>query len=480
MTRQRMRMAELARLSGVSRETIHYYLREGLLAPGEKSGRTISYYDDSHLERLRLIRQLREEKYLPVAVIRSILRAGLESSLGTDLDTLADILKLDPTALEPSGAASDDEESKRVAEELGLVEPGDNPEDPTVARVLRAVAEALGLEGSARELTLEDMRASAPLVRRLVDAEAGVFFDSVVAKGDMPDAVRALRSGRGPVARFLTAYRDLMLRRIIDELLRAISDAPALVASARPLALGAKALERYDATGHLDSLMKRSRAGDAAAANDLVWHLFALWPSRDLVALPDQVVSELRPRAQLLVAQARVENDLETTSNLTSILAKTGGFPLGEIVVAESELLSVMQRSTGQQGPLEGAVPALYRMFRALPERDADPLASAFAFLRRGLVAMALPSALGKRERGLDDLEHALEVVIGVPGRVHAAARARIEGNARVALGRALLLRGRHHEARSELRRAAELDPQGPIGHAAATAADLADRAPSD
>jgi tetratricopeptide (TPR) repeat protein len=317
-------------------------------------------------------------------------------------------------------------------------------------------------------------------VKRLVDAEAGVFFDSIVRKGDMPDAVRALRSGRGPVARFLTAYRDLMLRRIIDELLRAISEAPTLVASARPLALGAKALERHDASGHLDSLAKRSRAGDAAAANDLVWHLFALWPSRELCALPQRVVSELRPRAQLLVAQARVENDLETTSSLASILAKTGGFPLGEIVVAESELLSVMQRSAGAQGPLEGAVPALHRMFAALPERDADPLASGFAFLRRGLVAMALPSALGKRERGLDDLEHALEVVIGAPGRVHAAARARIEGNARVALGRALLLRGRHHEARSELRRAAELDPGGPIGHAAATAADLADRAPSD
>lgn len=480
MTRERMRMAELARLSGVSRETIHYYLREGLLAPGEKSGRTISYYDESHLERLRLIRQLREEKYLPVAVIRSILRAGLESSLGADLDTLADVLKLDPTLLEPTREGGDDEEARRIADELGLVDPGDKPDDPTVARVLSAVAEALGLEGSARELTLEDMRASAPLVRRLVDAEAGVFFDRVVAKGDMLDAVRALRSGRGPVARFLTAYRDLMLRRIIDELLRAISEAPALVASARVLPLGQKTLARHDARGHLDSLTKRSRAGDAAAANDLVWHLFALSASEELTALPKGMASELRPRAQLLVAYARAENGLETTSELTSILAKTGGFPLGEVLVGERELLSVMQRTESEQGPLEGAVPALHRMFAASPERDADPLASACAFLRRGLIAMVLPSALGKRERGLEDLERALEVVIGAPGRVHPAVRARIEGNARVALGRALLGRGRQHEARSELRRAAEIDPGGPIGHAAVVVADLADRAASD
>jgi DNA-binding transcriptional MerR regulator len=476
-----MRMAELAKLSGVARETIHYYLREGLLAPGEKSGKTISYYDDSHLERLRLIRHLREEKYLPVAVIRSILRAGLEGSLGSDLDTLADVLMLDPTLAEPVQSTPDDEEAKRVARELGLVDPGDRPDDPTVARVLGAVAEALGLEGSARDLTLEDMRASAPLVRRLVDAEAGVFFDSVVAGGDMPDAVRALRAGRGPVARFLTAYRDLMLRRIIDELLRAISDASALVASARALGLGPRALERHDASGHRDSLVRRSRSGDAAAANDLVWHLFAVGPARDLVSLPREVAGELRPRAELVVAHARVEQGLEMTSSLVSILAKTGGFPLGEILVAETLLYAVVGGgSESETGPLEGAVPALHQLFAAHPERDADPLASACAFVRRGLIAMALPRALGKAELGISDLEHALEVVIAAPGRVHPAARARIEGNARLSLGRALLSRGRASEALRELRRASEIDPDGPIGHAAEAAVDLADRVTSD
>lgn len=481
MARRRMRMAELARLSEVSRETIHYYLREGLLAPGEKSGRTVSYYDDSHLERLRLIRQLREEKYLPVAVIRSILRAGLEGSLGSDLDTLADVLMLDPTLSESIGTPPDDEESKRIALELGLVDLGDRPDDPTVSRVLAAVAEALGLEGSARELTLEDMRASAPLVRRLVDAEAGVFFDSVVARGDMLEAVRALRSGRGPVARFLTAYRDLMLRRIIDELLRAIGDAPALVASARALGLGARALERHDAGGHLDSLVRRSRSGDAAAANDLIWHLFAVGPSRDLSSLPPQIVAELRPRAELVVAHACLDQGLETTSSIAAILLKTGGFPLGEVMLAETELYSVVKGAAEvTRGPLERAVPALHRLFAARPELDADPLASALAFLRRGLIAMALPAALGKAESGLGDLEHALEVVIAAPGRVHPAARARIEGNARLGLGRALFARGRGTEARAELQRASEIDPDGPIGHAAVADVDLADRVTSD
>ena len=48
------------------------------------------------------------------------------------------------------------------------------------------------------------------------------------------------------------------------------------------------------------------------------------------------------------------------------------------------------------EGLLERVVPALRRLFDADPGRDADPLASALGFLRRGLVGVALPRALGR------------------------------------------------------------------------------------
>ncbi|MCE5290009.1 MAG: MerR family transcriptional regulator, partial [Nocardiaceae bacterium] len=53
-----MWMAELAARSGLSVATIKYYLREGLLHPGEAVGQTRTRYDDSHVRRLRLIRAL--------------------------------------------------------------------------------------------------------------------------------------------------------------------------------------------------------------------------------------------------------------------------------------------------------------------------------------------------------------------------------------------------------------------------------------
>jgi DNA-binding transcriptional MerR regulator len=69
-----MKVSELAERAGVSVATIKYYIREGLLPPPPlKTGRTMGYYDRAYLERLIAIRKLREEHFLPIRVIRTIL-----------------------------------------------------------------------------------------------------------------------------------------------------------------------------------------------------------------------------------------------------------------------------------------------------------------------------------------------------------------------------------------------------------------------
>jgi DNA-binding transcriptional MerR regulator len=68
-----MLMAELSRSSGVPVATIKYYLREGLLPPGEATSATRAEYDETHLRRLQLIRALVEIGEVPVAAIRKIL-----------------------------------------------------------------------------------------------------------------------------------------------------------------------------------------------------------------------------------------------------------------------------------------------------------------------------------------------------------------------------------------------------------------------
>jgi DNA-binding transcriptional MerR regulator len=53
-----MKMAELSQRTGVSVPTLKYYLREGLLPPGEARGTTRAEYSDEHVRRTRLVRAL--------------------------------------------------------------------------------------------------------------------------------------------------------------------------------------------------------------------------------------------------------------------------------------------------------------------------------------------------------------------------------------------------------------------------------------
>jgi DNA-binding transcriptional MerR regulator len=84
-----MKISELSDRTGLTVQTIKFYLREGLLPKGTATAATRAEYDAGHLERLRLIRALREVGDVPVSAIRRIVDAiddqevGLHDLLGT-------------------------------------------------------------------------------------------------------------------------------------------------------------------------------------------------------------------------------------------------------------------------------------------------------------------------------------------------------------------------------------------------------------
>lgn len=67
-----MRLAELSQRSGIPRSTIKFYLREGMLPAGEARARNQAEYGQRHLERLELIRVLREVTGLSLDVIARV------------------------------------------------------------------------------------------------------------------------------------------------------------------------------------------------------------------------------------------------------------------------------------------------------------------------------------------------------------------------------------------------------------------------
>jgi AcrR family transcriptional regulator len=81
-----MRIKELEEKSGVSRSSIHFYLRQGVLHPPRKTGRTMAYYDESHLLRLKEIIKLKKGGRVPVTYLKAhVTSAGLTASARPEL-----------------------------------------------------------------------------------------------------------------------------------------------------------------------------------------------------------------------------------------------------------------------------------------------------------------------------------------------------------------------------------------------------------
>jgi DNA-binding transcriptional MerR regulator len=70
-----VRLSELAEESGTSIATIKFYIRAGLLPAGRMTSPRQAEYDDSHLERLRLVRALVDVGGLSLAAVRDVLAA---------------------------------------------------------------------------------------------------------------------------------------------------------------------------------------------------------------------------------------------------------------------------------------------------------------------------------------------------------------------------------------------------------------------
>jgi DNA-binding transcriptional MerR regulator len=66
-------MGELAEASGVPAPTIKHYLREGLLPEPVKTSRNMAYYPPEFVDRIKLIKRLQEERFMPLKAIRSVL-----------------------------------------------------------------------------------------------------------------------------------------------------------------------------------------------------------------------------------------------------------------------------------------------------------------------------------------------------------------------------------------------------------------------
>ncbi len=128
------RMKDLCEATGLPRQAIHFYIQQGLLPPGQKTGRNMAWYTEAHIDRLHTIKRLQHERFLPLKAIKALFDgeddvfspqqhaflAGVKQRLGASLTRCEDRL---PT-LTPEEIATDtgvEPADVEGAFELGLV-----------------------------------------------------------------------------------------------------------------------------------------------------------------------------------------------------------------------------------------------------------------------------------------------------------------------------------------------------------------------
>lgn len=178
---QRFRVEELAAETGVSVDTIRYYQHRGLLPPPEREGR-LAYYSDSHVARLRRIKELKA-KGLSLSTIGRVLN-GLHPADAALVTAVAETGEGGLTLEELAAEAGVPEPLLRSLVAEGILTPAnpeaERPYGPADVQALRAGIALLDA-GVPLSRLLELGRSHNAAMDRIAE-EAVAIFDRYVRK----------------------------------------------------------------------------------------------------------------------------------------------------------------------------------------------------------------------------------------------------------------------------------------------------------
>ena len=229
-----MRMRELEKRTGVGRETIRFYIREGLLPEPERASRNSASYTDDHVARVRAIKRLQEERFLPLSVIKSLLDASdsdawLHADAFPHLDAMLrarlDIGERLPVArvMEQTGATRDDNDG---AVESGTVAvAADGTMDPRDAGIVKALIELkqIGFTEE-RGFDREGQRIYADFIDWLVTQEMRLFFDHTAGVIGEEEAANMAERGVAAVNDMISLMRTREILRRLEVRRRIAND----------------------------------------------------------------------------------------------------------------------------------------------------------------------------------------------------------------------------------------------------------------
>jgi DNA-binding transcriptional MerR regulator len=213
-----LKMKELAEASGVSAGTIKHYLREGLLPEPVKTSRNMAYYPPEFVERIRLIKQLQEERFMPLRVIKSMLEEDPERVRA--LVELEDrILERALAGEQPRVSAAElrrryevpPEVLDRLAE-LGILTPSSRGYGPRDVEIVEAIGRfRAGGYDERIGFTVYDTLRYKRALEELVKEEVQVLLERLAGEMDPDRAVELIAAGTEPLNDLIAALHQKLL-----------------------------------------------------------------------------------------------------------------------------------------------------------------------------------------------------------------------------------------------------------------------------
>ncbi|MGA9859435.1 MAG: MerR family transcriptional regulator [Solirubrobacteraceae bacterium] len=217
-----LRMSELAQRSGVSAGTIKHYLREGLLGSDSdvlRTSRNMAYYPADFVQRIRLIKRLQEERFMPLRVIREV--------VGDDPQRAARVIELEDRIIERAVEAGETGRVSRTAvrstydvprnvlerlEGLGVLTPGPRGYDADDVAIIAAISRfrAGGYE-EALGFTVYDTLRYRDALGPLVAEEVRVLLDRLAGEVEVDRALEIIESGAEPLRELIGAMHSKLL-----------------------------------------------------------------------------------------------------------------------------------------------------------------------------------------------------------------------------------------------------------------------------
>jgi DNA-binding transcriptional MerR regulator len=199
-----LKMSELAERSGVSAGTIKHYLREGLLGQGDdvvRTSRNMAYYPPDYVEKIRTIKRLQEERFMPLRAIKDALERAAASR--------------DAERVSAAEAKRRYEVPQNVLDRLkdiGVLTPTSKGYDGDDVKIIEAISRfRAGGYDEALGFTVYDTLRYQEVLAPLVEEEVRVLLDRVAGEVSVDRAVEIIASGAEPLRDLIGAMHSKLL-----------------------------------------------------------------------------------------------------------------------------------------------------------------------------------------------------------------------------------------------------------------------------